>query len=134
MKSDILLERYKTLILLSLDAQANDDIEREEKMIDALDVVWAKMSSDERLLTDKVNQEAIEWFDAGMRLGRQSDQSCNAQSIESLTRTSKVQGHSINVSEKSDVRFKKVNVCWRPLPLRSAISSRVDFLSSFAAA
>lgn len=57
-----LLMRYKSLIFLSLSAQERDDVEQEDRVIDALDLLWSKMSRDERIKTEQINRAATVFF------------------------------------------------------------------------
>ena len=62
-----LLETYKELVLLSLSAQARDDIEQEDRAIDALDALWEQMSPSERIESEDLNRAITAWFDSPMR-------------------------------------------------------------------
>jgi hypothetical protein len=60
-KSEI-LARYKGLILLSLAAQEHNDVAQEDRIIDDLDVLWSKMSLEERRQSEGINQKMIVWY------------------------------------------------------------------------
>lgn len=132
MKDDVLLTKYKTLIFLSLEAQENNDIEQEERAIDALDVVWAKMSNEQRRLADKINREAIAWFNTRMHIAVQLDLDCKIQSVGSLSQTSNVRIHSLTVGS-SDARFGRMVVDWEGLPSDPWTTSSGGFFSDIAA-
>lgn len=132
MKREVLLNKYKTLILLSLEAQENNDVEQEERTIDALDVVWAKMSNDDRRSANKINQEAIAWFNARMHLAVQLDKNYDVQLIGSLSQTINIRARPIEV-EISNARFGKMVVHWEDSSFSSWTSSRGGCFPGIAA-
>lgn len=128
------LSKYRSLIFLSLVAQSRDDVAQEDRLIDALDVVWAQMSNDERHETEVISKEAAAWFSAKEHLDVQEFVGRDISSVVTVSQSYKL---STRIAEKSvgDISvFKKMKGGWEPRSFAQQSTARTNSFGHCAVA
>lgn len=61
MPSSRKLQRYASLLMLSMDAQAAGDVERQDELLAEMDWLWLEMDDAGRAITDDLNRKIASW-------------------------------------------------------------------------